>query len=129
MNLLEQVRRDISKLEDRGLANMSDLQLLTNLLISEKHLAERKEDKKPEAQKERSFDRDINALYSAYLSKRKTCLNDMNAENNNMMVSALHELLEEITDLICAVYKSAILPEERKEIVRFYDEIKQFEMK
>lgn len=122
MTLIEQISQDIQKYEGRGLVNANDLSILTNLLLCEKCLIERK--KKPDENRQeysgkhssesnKIVDRDINALYLDYTSKREIFRQQNDGPHKQKMLESLNSLLAEIYDLIYAINCSAILTEER----------------
>lgn len=129
MSLMEQIRHDISKLSERGLASLTDVQLLTNLLLCERCLMDKENEpnepnepvipKHAEALPEHNhvYDRDINALYDAYLSARSGYEKETSDRNKQSMLIALNSLASELTDLLCTLNNSAIFEDER-EILR-----------
>lgn len=125
-NLLNQVRCDIHKLEERGLKSLTDVQLLSNLLICEKHLAARECDEENQDNDSNSsaiadygnkrFDRNINELYENYMRSRREYCEKKTDSNKASVLNSLNMLLAEIEDLCCTLSESAIFAEERDSI-------------
>lgn len=145
MSLMEQIRCDISKLEQRGLTNLADVSLLADLLSIESHLMEREEMKNTEMQRKSldvqsesgehsdkdeelstngRFDQNINRLYKQYMKRRESCLTKMDEESKQSMNRALGLLLGELRDLLETLYSSAVYQDDREMLKTFADNLK-----
>lgn len=144
MGLMEQIRCDISKLEQRGLTNLADVSLLADLLSIESHLMERERknveeqrksldaqsnsgkpsDMEEELSTNGQFDQNINRLYKSYMKRRESCLTKMDEESKQAMNRALGLLLGELRDLLETLYSSAVYQDDREMLKTFADNLK-----
>jgi hypothetical protein len=124
MDVLAEVKKEIALIEKKeGFGNHSEVQLYANLMYLRGCLEKESKttgwditeevEETIEKISNKTFDRNINALYDTYIEARKMYDREADYAHKEKLMDALDKLMVEIYDLICTIHMSAVFAEER----------------
>jgi CRISPR/Cas system-associated exonuclease Cas4 (RecB family) len=130
MDVLMEVKKEIAAIGKKdGFSSASDVHLLADLMYLRCHLEEKEKktawevseqaETAIEAISNKMFDRNINALYDAYIEARRLYEKEMDYLHREKLIDALNKLMVEIYDLMCTIHTSAMFAEERDLVCGF----------
>lgn len=129
MDILSSVKAEIEAIEKEGLksSNLNNLEKFSTIY---KNLSTWKSEEKEETAEEtiktysnNTYDRNMNELYDAYVSRRTLYQSDETTEHKENMIDSLSRLLVEISDLTTLIWNNATFTEERDLISNMLDVI------
>jgi hypothetical protein len=130
MDMLTEINKEIAAIGKKDhFSSASDVHLLANLMYIRCQLDEKEKKSAWDASEQaeeaiehisnKTFDRNINALYDAYIESRRLYEKEMDHPHREKLMDALNKLMVEIYDLMCTIHSSAMFAEERDLICGF----------
>ena len=97
----------------RSMQKLADIYANLNAWNDNKSTTEQQAEKTIKTYSNKTYDRNLNELYDAYVNRRALYQTDQSAEHKENMIDALNRLLTEVSDFTTLIWNNATFTEER----------------
>ena len=97
----------------RSLQKLADIYANLNAWNDNKSTTEQQAEKTIKTYSNKTYDRNLNEPYDAYVNRRALYQTDQSAEHKENMIDALNRLLTEVSDFTTLIWNNATFTEER----------------